>query len=129
MPKVKKCYQSAVGARPPKCKGGGLDLCPSCMTALAMYEQVKAYKATQRIQSNRASPARSRLKKEQKTTDLHSDHLALTTEYEELAQELADINQASEALAAAIIVKYEEKNVLAQAKQLRSISHSAHSPT
>ena len=120
MPKVKTCYQSAVNARAPKCYKGGLSWCPSCVTALAMYEQVKAFKATQRIQNNRASAARSRDKKVQKTTDLHSDNLALTAEYDDLVQELADINQASAALAKAITTKFKEKHVLTQAKQLRA---------
>ena len=74
-------------------------MCPPCMDALAIYKQVKAYKATQRIQNNRASAARSRLNKDQKRSDIHSDHLALKTEYEELAQELADITRASQACA------------------------------
>ena len=125
--KVKKCYQSAVGARHPKCYEGGPTMCPPCMDALDIYKQVKAYKATKRIQNNRASTARSRLNTDQKRSDIHSDHLALKTEYEELAQELADITRASQALAAAITVKSEEKTVLAQAKKLRSVSRSAHS--
>ena len=103
-------------------------MCPPCINALAIYKQVKAYKAAKRIQSNRASAAKSRLKKDQKSSDIHSDHLALTTEYEELALELDNLTKASQALAAAIAVKYEEKTVLDQAKQLKSISRSKHSP-
>ena len=91
--KVKKCYQSAVGARHPKCYEGGPTMCPPCMDALDIYKQVKAYKATQRIQNNRASAARSRLNKDQKRSDIHSDHLALKTEYEELAQEYRGIGE------------------------------------
>ena len=120
MPKVKNCYQSAVNARPPKCNKGGPSWCPSCVTALAMYEQVKAFKATQRIQNNRASAAKSRDNKVQKNTDLHSDNLALTAEHDNLVQELADLDQASAALAQAIANKFEERHVLTQAKQLRA---------
>ena len=124
--KVRKCYQSAVGARHPKCYEGGPTMCPPCMDALDIYKQVKAYKATQRIQNYRASAARSRLNKDQKSSDIHSDHLALKAEFEELAQEMADITRASQALAAAITIKSEERNGLVHAKKLRSVSHSAH---
>ena len=124
--KVKNCFRSSAGARPPRCYVVGPAVCPPCMNALDIYKQVKAYKATQRIQNNRASAARSRLNKDQKSSDIHSDHLALKTEYEELAQELADITRASQALAAAITVKSEEKTGLAHAKKLRSVSRSAH---
>jgi hypothetical protein len=99
------------------------------MDALDIYKQVKAHKAAQRIQNNRASAARSRQNRDQKNSDIHSDHLALKAEYEELAQELADITRASQALAAAITVKSEEKTVLAHAKKLRSVFRSAHPST
>ena len=124
--KVRKCYQSSVGARPPKCYEGGPAMCPPCMDALDIYKQVKAHKAAKRIQNNRASAARSRLNRDQKSSDIHSDHLALKAEFEELAQELADITRASQALAAAITIKSEERNGLVHAKKLRSVSHSAH---
>ena len=120
MPKVKNCYRSAVNARPPKCYKGGPSWCPSCVTALAMYEQVKAFRVTQRMLNNRASAAKSRDKKVQKNTDLHSDNLALTAEHDNLVQELADLDQASAALAQAIANKIEERHVLTQAKQLRA---------
>ena len=104
MPKVKNCYRSAVNARPPKCYKGGPSWCPSCVTALALYEQVKAFRVTQRMLNNRASAAKSRDNKVQKNTDL----------------QLADLDQASAALAQAIANKIEERHVLTQAKQLRA---------
>ena len=124
--KVRKCYQSSVGARPPKCYVVGPAVCPPCMNALDIYKQVKAHKAAKRRQYNRESAAKSRQKRDQKSSDIHSDHLALTAEYEELAQELADINRASQALAAAITIKSEERDGLVNAKKLRSVSNSAH---
>ena len=124
--KVKKCYRSSVGARPPRCCIVGPAVCPPCMNALDIYKQVKAHKAAKRAESNRASAERSRLKKEQKSSDIHSDHLALTAEYEELVQEMAVINRASQVLAAAITIKSEERDSLAYAKSLRSASQIAH---
>ena len=124
--KVRECYRSSVGARPPRCHVVGPAVCPPCMNALGMYKQVKAHKAAKRRQYNRESAAKSRQKRDQKSSDIHSDHLALTAEYEELAQELADINRASQALAAAITIKSEERDGLVHAKKLRSVSNSAH---
>ena len=124
--KVRGCYQSSVGARPPRCYVVGSVMCPPCVNALGIYRRVKANKAAKRRQDNRASAARSRQKKDQKTSDIHSDHLALTAEFEELAQELADIARASQALAAAITIKSKERNGLVHAKNLRSVSPSAH---
>ena len=93
--KVRGCYRSSVGARPPRCHVVGPAVCPPCTNALGMYKQVKAHKAAKRRQYNRESAAKSRQKRDQKSSDIHSDHLALTAEFEELAQELADITRAS----------------------------------
>ena len=124
--KVKGCYQSPVGARPPRCYVVGSVMCPTCVNALGIYRRVKANKAAKRRQDNRASAARSRQRKDQKSSDIHSDHLALTAEFEELEQELADIAKARQALVAAITIKAEERNGLAHAKNLGSVSPSAH---
>ena len=124
--KVKNCFRSSAGARPPKCYAVGTVVCPSCVVALETYRKVKAHKAAKRAESNRASAERSRLKKEQKSSDIHSDHLALTAEHEELVQEMAVINRASQVLAAAITIKSEERDSLAYAKSLRSASQIAH---
>ena len=125
--KVKKCYRSSAGARPPRCYVVGPAVCPPCVDALDIYRKVKAHKAAKRAKSNRASAERSRLNREQRSSDIHSDHLALKAEFEELVQEMAVITRASQVLAAAITIKSEERDSLAHAKNLRSASHSAHS--
>ena len=96
------------------------------MNALDIYKQVKAHKAAKRAKNNRASAERSRLNREQRSSDIHSDHLALKAEYEELVQEMAVITRASQVLAAAITIKSEERDSLAYAKNLRSASQTAH---
>ncbi len=103
-------------------------MCPPCMDALDIYKQVKAHKAAKRAESNRASAERSRQKKEQKRSDIYSDHLALTAEHEELVQEMAVINHASQVLAAAITLKSEERDGLAYAKSLKLASQIVHQP-
>ena len=114
--KVKNCFRSSAGARPPRCYVAGPAVCPPCVDALDIYSKVKAHKAAKRAKSNRASAERSRLKKEQRSSDIHSDHLALKAEYEELVQEMAVITRASQVLAAAITIKSEERDSLAHAK-------------
>ncbi len=126
--KVKKCYRSSAGARPPRCYVVGPAVCPPCVDALDIYRKVKAHKAAKRAESNRASAERSRQKKEQKRSDIYSDHLALTAEHEELVQEMADINHASQVLAAAITLKSEEREGLAYAKSLKLASQIVHQP-
>ena len=102
--KVKICVRSSAGARPPKCYAVGTVVCPPCVVALETYRKVKAHKAAKRAESNRASAERSRQKKEQKRSDIYSDHLALTAEHEELVQEMAVINHASQVLAVGIFL-------------------------
>ena len=126
--KVKNCFRSSAGARPPKCYAVGTVVCPSCVVALETYRKVKAHKAAKRAESNRASAERSRQKKEQKRSDIYSDHLALTAEHEELVQEMAVINYASQVLAAAITLKSEERDGLAYAKSLKLASQIVHQP-
>ena len=124
--KVKICVRSSAGARPPKCYAVGTVVCPPCVVALETYRKVKAHKAAKRAQNNRASAERSRLNRDQKSSDIHSDHLALKAEFEELVQEMAVITRASQVLAAAITIKSEERDSLAYAKNLRSASQIAH---
>ena len=126
--KVKICVRSSAGARPPKCYAVGTVVCPPCVVALETYRRVKALKAEKRAESNRASAERSRQKKEQKRSDIYSDHLALTAEHEELVQEMANINHASQVLAAAIALKSEERDGLAYAKSLKLASQIVHQP-
>ena len=128
MAKVKPCYQSSTGARRPNCGKEGLSFCPSCHDALALYKQVKAFKAVQRIKWNRASARRSKLIKEENMSDLHSDNLALQAEYNDLAQELEDINRANDALAAAIVAKFEQKAAIVNARKLRSMASDGPRP-
>ena len=128
--KVKICVRSSAGARqrPPKCYAADTVMCPPCVVALETYRKVKALKAAKRAESNRASAERSRQKKEQKRSDICSDHLALTAEHEELVQEMAVINHASQVLAAAITLKSEERDGLAYAKSLKLASQIVHQP-
>ena len=86
--KVKICVRSSAGARPPKCYAVGTVVCPPCVVALETYRKVKAHKAAKRAKSNRASAERSRLNREQRSSDIHSDHLALKAEFKELVQSL-----------------------------------------
>ena len=101
-------------------------MCPTCVNALGIYKSVKASKAAKRRQANRASAARSRQRKDQKSSDIYSDNLALTAEFEELEQELADIAKARQALVVAITGKAEERNGLAHAHNLGLVTPSAH---
>ena len=96
----------------------GTVMCPACVNALGIYKSVKASKAAKRRQENRASAARSRQRKDQKSSDIYSDNLALTAEFEEMEQELADLAKARQALVVAITGKVEERDNLANAHNL-----------
>ena len=72
----------------------GSVMCPACVNALGIYKGVKACRAARRRQANRASADRSRQRKDQKSSDVYSDNLALTAEFEEMEQELADLAKA-----------------------------------
>ena len=104
----------------------GSVMCPACVNALGIYKSVKASRAARRRQANRASAARSRQRKDQKSSDIYSDNLALMAEFEELEQELADIAKARQALVVAITGKAEERNGLANAHNLGLVTPSAH---
>ena len=93
-------------------------MCPACVNALGIYKSVKASRAARRRQANRASADRSRQRKEQKRSDVYSDNLALTAEFEEMEQELADLAKARQALVVAITGKVEERDGLANAHNL-----------
>ena len=122
MAKVQPCIQSSTGARRPECGREGLNFCPSCLDSLALYEQVKAFKAVRRIKQNRDSARPSRLIKEEASSDLHADNIALQAEYQDLAKELEDIERANDALAAAIRAKFEQRITLDTARKLRSMT-------
>ena len=93
-------------------------MCPACVNALGIYKGVKASREARRRQANRASAERSRQRKDQKRSDVYSDNLALTAEFEEMEQELADLARARQALVVAITGKVEERDNLANAHNL-----------
>ena len=96
----------------------GSVMCPACVNALGIYKGVKACRAARRRQANRASADRYRQRKDQKSSDVYSDNLALTAEFEEMEQELADLAKARQALVVAITGKAEERDGLANAHSL-----------
>ena len=72
------------------------------------YNQVRAIKQAARRQSNRDSARLSRMKKEDKFSDLLSNNMALTMEYEELVKDLNDINAANNVVNEEISAKVQE---------------------
>ena len=111
MGKVKKsieCSQSPTGSKPPKCHQSGVTLCESCCKAMAYYNQVREIKRATRRHNNRNSARISRMKKEEKFSDLLADNMALTVEYEEMVKNLTYINAANEAVKEAISAKVQE---------------------
>ena len=100
-------------------------MCPACVNALGIYKGVKACRAARRRQANRASADRSRQRKDQKSSDVYSDNLALTAEFEEMEQELADLAKARQALVVAITGKAEERDGLANAHNLGLVTPPA----
>ena len=103
----------------------GSVMCPACVNALGIYKGVKASRAARRRQANRASADRSRQRKDQKSSDVYSDNLALTAEFEEMEQELADLAKARQALVVAITGKAEERDGLANAHNLGLVTPPA----
>ena len=100
-------------------------MCPACVNALGIYKGVKASRAARRRQANRASADGSRQRKDQKSSDVYSDNLALTAEFEEMEQELADLAKARQALVVAITGKAEERDGLANAHNLGLVTPPA----
>ena len=92
--KEKQCYRSAAGSRPPKCRLSADSLCGTCDEAMTHYNQVRAVRLAARRRKNRESAQLSRMRREDKYSDLMADNLALTMEYEELVRELDDTNAA-----------------------------------
>ena len=103
----------------------GSVMCPACVNALGIYKGVKASRVARRRQANRASAERSRQRKDQKSSDIYSDNLALTAEFEEMEQELADLAKARQALVVAITGKAEERDGLAKAHNLGLVTPPA----
>ena len=75
---------------------------------MTFYNQVKASKQASRRQRNRTSARLSRMKKEDKFSDLLANNMALTMEYEELVKDLDDMNAAKYAVKEAISAKVQE---------------------
>ena len=103
-----KCYQSPSSARPPKCNKVPSGLCLSCQDAMATYNQLRVAKLAERRQKNRNSARLSRMKKEDKFSDLLADNIALEMEYEGLTNELDSINTAISAIKEEVSVKVQE---------------------
>ena len=72
---------------------------------MTRYNQERAVRQASRRQKNRESARLSRMKREDKFSDLLADNMALTMEYEELVRELNDANAANVAVNEAITAK------------------------
>ena len=103
-----KCYQSPSGSRPPKCIKPQSGLCLSCQDARAIYDQISAAKQAERRQKNRNSARLSRMKRDERFSDLLADNIALEAEYEGLVNELDCINTAKSAINGAVTAKIQE---------------------
>ena len=77
-------------------------MCLSCQDAMTIYNQLRAAKLAERRQKNRNSARLSRMKKEDKFSDLLADNIALEVEYEGLVNELDCINTAKSAINGAV---------------------------
>ena len=75
---------------------------------MAHYNHNKAIRQAARRQSNRNSARLSRMKQEDKFSNIISDNIGLTLEHEELVKNLDDINAEKQALAEAIDAKVQE---------------------
>jgi predicted nucleic acid-binding Zn-ribbon protein len=75
---------------------------------MSFYNQVKATKQAARRQRNRTSARLSKMKKEDRFSDLLANNLALTMEYEELVKDLDYMNAAKDAIKDAISAKVQE---------------------
>ena len=102
---AKNCYQSATGSRKPKCRQSNSSFCPSCLTALMVYEQCKAAKKVIRMQKNREASNRSKMRREERFSDIYSENIALTTEHEDLTLDLAVVTAARDAMSMAVAAK------------------------
>ena len=108
-----KCYQSSSGSRPPKCNKSQSGLCLSCQDARAIYDQISAVKQAERRQKNRNSARLSRMKRDERFSDLLADNIALEAEYEGLVNELDCINTAKSAINGAVTAKIQEMLAMA----------------
>ena len=103
-----ECYQSTSGSRPPKCRKSQSGLCTSCQDAKVIYDQISDAKRAERRQKNRNSARLSRMKRDERFSDLLADNIALEAEYEGLVNELDCINTAKSAINGAVTAKVQE---------------------
>ena len=75
---------------------------------MATYNQLRVAKLAERRQKNRNLARLSRMKKEDKFSDLLADNIALEMEYEGLTNELDSINTAISAIKEEVSVKVQE---------------------
>ena len=75
---------------------------------MATYNQLRVAKLAERRQKNQNSARLSRMKKEDKFSDLLADNIALEMEYEGLTNELDSINTAISAIKEEVSVKVQE---------------------
>ena len=104
----KLCYQSPTGSRPPKCHQPSASLCGTCYGAMVHYNQVSAVRQETRRRKNCESARLSRMRREDRFSDLMADNMALTMEYEGLVKELGEMNNANDAVSEAISAKVQE---------------------
>ena len=70
-----------------------------------VYEQCKAAKKVIRMQKNREASNRSKMRREERFSDIYSENIALTTEYEDLTLDLAVVTAARDAMSMAVAAK------------------------
>ena len=75
---------------------------------MVTYNQLRVAKLAERRQKNRNSARLSRMKREDKFSDLLADNIALEMEYEGLTNELDSINTAISAIKEEVSVKIQE---------------------
>ena len=102
------CYQSPMGLRPPRCRQPSASLCGACRDAMVHYNQVSAVRQETRRRKNCEYARISRMRREDKFSDLMAENMALTVEYEGLVNELGEVNNANNAVSEAIDAKVQE---------------------
>ena len=111
MGKVKNtidCRRSPTGSTPPKCIQAPLTLCQPCGIAMVYYNQIKEFKRASRKQKNRDSARLSRMKKEEKFSDLLAENMTLSGDHDDLVKDLETIKAANEATKEKISAKIQE---------------------
>ena len=97
-----------MGLRPPRCRQPSASLCGACRDAMVHYNQVSAVRQETRRRKNREHARTSRMRREDKFSDLMAENMALTAEYEGLVNELSEVNNANNAASEAIDAKVQE---------------------